>query len=186
MTQTRDEQEALAVRFRTSVSLDEDELNLRRVPSQPGQPVTADDVAYVRLISCRRVVCGAAEFESNCFENFHLALTSCPPARPQVHAMIELAIEQCMNRTQCIAALQKNGIDATVTGIVWERLEQENPEFFELYATVERERLNNSNGMSRCSSSCSLSTVAAQDTNNRSPFASPRVTGLAGGFGLCL
>ena len=113
-------------------------------------------------------------------------LRSCPPARPQVHAMIELAIEQCMNRTQCIAALQKNGIDATVTGIVWERLEQENPEFFELYATVERERLNNSNGMSRCSSSCSLSTVAAQDTNNRSPFASPRVTGLAGGFGLCL
>ena len=100
--------------------------------------------------------------------------------------MIELAIEQCMNRTQCIAALQKNGIDATVTGIVWERLEQENPEFFELYATVERERLNNSNGISRCSSSCSLSTVAAQDTNNRSPFASPRVTGLAGGFGLCL
>lgn len=83
MTQTRDEQEALAVRFRTSVSLDEDELNLRRVPSQPGQPVTADDVAYVRLISCRRVVCGAAEFESNCFENFHLALTPPrPPARP--------------------------------------------------------------------------------------------------------
>lgn len=83
MTQTRDEQEALAVKFRTSVSLDEDELNLRRVPSQPGQPVTADDVAYVRLISCRRVVCGAAEFESNSFRKIpHLALVPpTPPAR---------------------------------------------------------------------------------------------------------
>lgn len=93
-----------------------------------------------------------------------------------MHTLIELAIERGLTKTQTIAVLSKHGVHATVTSIVWTKLEEQNPEFFEVYAAVERERLNN-NGLSRCSSSCSLSTT--QDVNNSN--LSPRA-----GLGLCL
>lgn len=79
--------------------------------------------------------------------------------------MIERALEFGLSKAGTVAALSSS-IDTRVTTIVWERLEAENPGFFELYATIERQ----SKGLSRCSSSCSLST---QDAAGNSKRASP-------------
>lgn len=88
--------------------------------------------------------------------------------------MIETCVEAGMGKDEVVMLLSTKGVDARVTDIVWSRLEDENPEFFELYNTflkkkeetsqLQRERAMN-NGMSRCSSSCSLGTMSAFDNN---------------------
>lgn len=92
----------------------------------------------------------------------------------RVHLMIETCVEAGMGKEEVIEQLARKGVDARVTDIVWNKLEAENPEFFEMYHTflrkkqetgqLQRERAVN-NGMSRCSSSCSLGTMAAFDNN---------------------
>ena len=88
--------------------------------------------------------------------------------------MIETCVEAGMGKEEVIVLLPRKGVDARVTTIVWSRLEAENPEFFEVYnaflrkkeetTQLQRERPVN-NGMSRCSSSCSLGTMAPFDNN---------------------
>jgi len=88
--------------------------------------------------------------------------------------MIEHCVEAGMSKDKTCVVLAKHGVDARVTDIVWSRLEAENPEFFEIYGTylkkkeestqIQREMAVN-NGMSRCSSSCSLGTLSAFDNN---------------------
>ncbi len=81
--------------------------------------------------------------------------------------MIERALEFGLSKAGTVSALSSS-IDTRVTTIVWERLEAENPEFFNLYATIERQ----SKSLSRCNSSCSLSTQEGAVTSKRvSPVA---------------
>lgn len=80
----------------------------------------------------------------------------------------------CRNTT--IATLSKLGIDSRVTAIVWHRLEEENPEFFETYNGYDCDEGNVSVepnlapedkaggvSMSRCSSSCSIATLPLEN-----------------------
>ena len=80
--------------------------------------------------------------------------------------MIERALEFGLSKAGTVTALS-TCIDTIVT-IVWDRLEAENPEFFDLYATIERQ----SKSLSRCNSSCSLSTQEGAVSSKRvSPVA---------------
>lgn len=92
----------------------------------------------------------------------------------QVHAMIEACVEAGMSKDAVCVLLERKGVDARVTNIVWSRLEAENPEFFEMYNTFLKKKEETSriqrdiaanNGLSRCSSSCSLGTLTAFDNN---------------------
>lgn len=51
----------------------------------------------------------------------------------QVHILLEACIQRCMTKKHAVAALSRLGVEARFSLLVWERLETENPEFFESY-----------------------------------------------------
>ena len=98
----------------------------------------------------------------------------------QLHVMIEYCIDCGMSKLETCKALSKIGVNEKVTDVTWTRLELENPDYFERYnsylkkcedlAQQEKETAANNAMISRCSSSCSLSTQQTAFDNNAAGF----------------
>ncbi|KAK9840965.1 hypothetical protein WJX81_002989 [Elliptochloris bilobata] len=51
----------------------------------------------------------------------------------KVHVAVEHCLLRLLSRAQTIQALQKQGVVAFITATVWDRLEEQNPVYFEQY-----------------------------------------------------
>lgn len=61
----------------------------------------------------------------------------------KVHIALEHCIRRGLTKQEAVATLQQLGVEALVTALVWERLEEDNKQFFAAYhAHISRTRLS--------------------------------------------